>query len=595
MHSCFDHLRGAYSRQQALNIMLGVATIKWMEQSEKYYRSAGLIIQALMDPDHLGYEIKRHEAEYPEFKGILSTLLSRLFENPGSYLSEICGRMSSKEIQTQEDYLNLINQIAQYNSKDSGFNKTPDSITRLVVKLLDLYNISSLADFSAGRSSIALEIFKQISHQPYYYAEEINTTEYLISKLLMIVNEIREYEIANKDIFTLEMENESRRFDLVISDIPRNMKYNKSFNPNDPRFRYGAPTKSNLEWAFIQNVIYHLNWQGKGIIVGSKGMLVRGLEDEIRARVVKEDLVECVITLPDNLYENTNIGSEVMIINHNKPVDRKGGVLFINASNYKKRLNSNQQTITKEGVNKITEAYRNNILKEDFSKFVNIEKMEEYGYRLNPVEYIDFENIKNQFNRTVPLGDIAEIARGVNIGPKEMEKLEEGGDYCYINARNVDDSGINYEDATMIQPKGMDWFEKYSIKADDIIITAKGWETKVALVDSAYKDSFISSNLTRIRVNSNKYNPYILLEYLKSDIGKRMLESLQTGTTVTLINNKQLSRLEVPVYSKEMMEETGQAIKANRKIYQERLNLAEKEYKEKQAQLMVELGLNKSI
>ena len=546
-----------------------------------------------MDLDHLREEIKRHENEYPEFKEILSTFLSSPKKGTGEYLSEIYWQMDSKEIQTQEDFQNLINQIAQYNSKDSSYSKTPDSIMGLVVKLLDLYNISSLADFSAGRSSIALEIFKQLSHQPYYYAEEINATEYLISKLLMIVNEIREYEIANKDIFTLEMENESRRFDLVISDIPRNMKYNKSFNPNDPRFRYGAPTKNNLEWAFIQNAIYHLNRQGKGILIGSKGMLVRGLEDKIRARVVKEDLVECIITLPDNLYENTNIGSELMIINHNKPVDRKGGVLFINASNYKKRLNSNQQTITKEGVKKITEAYSNNILKEDFSKFVNIEKMEEYDYRLNPVEYIDFENIKNQFNRTVPLGDIAEIARGVNIGPKEMEKLEEGGDYCYINVRNVDDSGINYEDATMIQPKGMDWFEKYSIKADDIIITAKGWETKVALVDSAYKDSFISSNLTRIRVNSNKYNPYILLEYLKSDIGKRMLESLQTGTTVTLINNKQLSRLEVPVYSKEMMEETGQAIKANRKIYQERLNLAEKEYKEKQAQLMVELGLSK--
>ena len=59
MHSCFDYLRGAYSRQQALNIMLGVATIKWMEQSEKYYRSAGLIIQALMNSDHLGDEIER--------------------------------------------------------------------------------------------------------------------------------------------------------------------------------------------------------------------------------------------------------------------------------------------------------------------------------------------------------------------------------------------------------------------------------------------------------------------------------------------------------------------------------------------------------
>ena len=37
IHSWFNHLRGTYSNRQALNLMLGLATIKWMEKSEKYY------------------------------------------------------------------------------------------------------------------------------------------------------------------------------------------------------------------------------------------------------------------------------------------------------------------------------------------------------------------------------------------------------------------------------------------------------------------------------------------------------------------------------------------------------------------------------
>jgi restriction endonuclease S subunit len=109
-----------------------------------------------------------------------------------------------------------------------------------------------------------------------------------------------------------------------------------------------------------------------------------------------------------------------------------------------------------------------------------------------------------------------------------------------------------------------------------------------------FRDSFISSNLTRIRVDSSKYNPYILLEFLRSEVGKRMLESIQTGTTITLINNKQLSRMEVPVYSKSMMDEIGGSIKKNQTTYKEKVKDAEQQYEGKRAELMMRLGLDNS-
>jgi type I restriction-modification system DNA methylase subunit len=591
INHCFDYLRGVFSRQQAFFITLGVALIKWMEQTEKYAISAKSISKALTDADHLGQEIKRHEDEFPEFKGILSTLLSRLFENPGDYLKELYWQMNSKEARTKEDFQELINQIVQIGPRESGFTKTPSSIARLIAKFQDINSIGSFADFSAGTSSIALEIFRQSYHQPYYYAEEINTTAYLISKLLMIANEVRDYRIVNKDAFSEGKLDGIQQFDLVVSDIPRNLRYHKALNLNDPRFRYGPPAKANLEWAFIQNIIYRLNSRGKGIVVGSKGMLVRGFEDRIRAAIVQEDLVECVITLPDNLYEDTNIGTEVLILNRNKPMERRGGVLFINASKYRERLNPYQHTLTELGVDKILTAYHSNFQEEGFSKFVPITDMEEYDYRLNPVEYIDFESLKNQFDKTIPLSKIAQITRGVNISKKELEELESGGEYHYISIRNIDDGGVNYEDTLMIRPRNRGWEEKYTIGTDDIIITAKGWETKVALVDSNFKDSIISSNLTRIRVDRWRYNPYILVEFLQSDTGKKMLESLQTGTTVTLINNKQLGRLEVPVYPRDMMDEIGRQLEINQKTYQERVKEAEREYEDNRARLLMKLEL----
>ena len=87
--------------------------------------------------------------------------------------------------------------------------------------------------------------------------------------------------------------------------------------------------------------------------------MVRGFEDRIRAAIVQEYLVECVITLPDNLYEDTNIGTEVLILNRNKPMERRGGVLFINASKYRERLIPSI-TLTELGVDKILTAYHSN-------------------------------------------------------------------------------------------------------------------------------------------------------------------------------------------------------------------------------------------
>ncbi|OLS02593.1 N-6 DNA methylase [Tissierella creatinophila] len=590
-----SQLRGVFNQEQAFNIVLGILFIKWMEQSDRYGDSVYLITKPILDNENPENSIRYYEADFPEIAGILSTLLSKSFVDEKIDLKEVYWSLSNKEFKTKHDLRDLINIAVQDGLEVRNFNETPNSIASLVVNLVEGNRIDSFADYCSGISNIALEVFRKTDCQPYYYAEEINTTIALISKLLMIVNEVESYEIINKDIFTKRDKEEVKEFDLVVCDMPRISRYDRQFRANDPRFRYGAPGKANPEWAFIQNIIYHLNEQGKGIAIGSKGMLVRGFEKDVRSRIVKEDLIEAVITLPDNLYEGTNIGTEIIILNRDKPVERQGLILFINAHEYGVRLNRNQYSLTEEGRKKILDAYYNGMEEEGFSKLIPLEKIQEYEYRLNPVEYIDFETLKNKFEETIALDKIVEITRGLSLSRNELEELEAEEGYYFISVRNIDESGINYEDASRIKPKSNEWLERYSVEPEDILITTKGWETKVTLVGTNFKNLFFSSNLTRIRVDRNKYNPYILVEFLKSKIGKRMLESIQTGTTVTLINNKQLSRMEVPVYSEKVMYEIGNAMEDNHKTYEHRIREAEREYEGKRKELMERLGINSGL
>jgi restriction endonuclease S subunit len=141
-----------------------------------------------------------------------------------------------------------------------------------------------------------------------------------------------------------------------------------------------------------------------------------------------------------------------------------------------------------------------------------------------------------------------------------------------LNVKDLENGRILYDESSMLTNKKIDWLGKYDIRPDDIIITSKGSTMKIAIVDNEYKSSFISGNLSRIRVNPHKYNAYVLYEFLQSEIGMKMLKGIQTGTTINLLNTSQLERLEVPLLDLEIMNEFGDEIKSNKLEYERMLD-----------------------
>lgn len=92
----------------------------------------------------------------------------------------------------------------------------------------------------------------------------------------------------------------------------------------------------------------------------------------------------------------------------------------------------------------------------------------------------------------------------------------------------------------------------------------KGSVLKMCIVTPDMLKAFLCGNLTRIRVDQTKYSPYVLYEFLNSEEGRNALDSIQSGTTIKVFNNTNLSRLPVPDYKNP--EELQQQFK---QIYQE--------------------------
>lgn len=94
------------------------------------------------------------------------------------------------------------------------------------------------------------------------------------------------------------------------------------------------PPKTKGDMAFLLHMVEVVKERrGMAGVVLPHGVLFRsGSEAKIRESLLREDLIEAVIGLPAQLFFGTGIPAALVICNWNKPRERKGKVLFIDAS-----------------------------------------------------------------------------------------------------------------------------------------------------------------------------------------------------------------------------------------------------------------------
>ena len=71
---------------------------------------------------------------------------------------------------------------------------------------------------------------------------------------------------------------------------------------------------------------------GRCAILFPHGVLFRDAELDIRKKMIDADVIECVLGLGPKLFYNSPMYSCVVICRMNKPAERKGKILFIDAS-----------------------------------------------------------------------------------------------------------------------------------------------------------------------------------------------------------------------------------------------------------------------
>ena len=295
----------------------------------------------------------------------------------------------------------ILAQFAPIKAKE-GETYTPREVVRLMIMLLDPENHSTVVDPACGSASMLIESYRYAKEkygEAYLrlYGQDRNSDMVAISKINILLHGVK---TDAKIYFGDSLINpeylrdlEEAGADYAIANPPWNQDgYGEdALSKPDLRkiYKYGYPPSNSADWAWIQLMLYTA--RKRAVVVIDQGALFRGgREREIRSKIVTEDLVESVILLPEKLFYNTQAPGAILVLNRSKPQERRGKILFINASNeYKPHPEVRKLNILGEdNIDKITKAYREFTEVPGFSKIVPIEEVRKYDYNLNVSLYV---------------------------------------------------------------------------------------------------------------------------------------------------------------------------------------------------------------
>jgi type I restriction enzyme M protein len=136
---------------------------------------------------------------------------------------------------------------------------------------------------------------------------------------------------------------------------------------------------------------------GRCAILFPHGVLFRNEESNMREKLVRSDLLECIIGLGPNLFYNSPMEACIIICRTKKRAERRGQVLFINAVNEVTRKNA-QSFLEDRHIKKIASAYEKYESIPDFAKVVTIKDIEDNNFSLSIPLYVKYSGQETEID-----------------------------------------------------------------------------------------------------------------------------------------------------------------------------------------------------
>lgn len=459
-----NKLRGSVESSEYKHIVLGLIFLKFI--SDKFEERQAELLANKKTAPHIKevafYEMKnvfylpeksrwkyiKDHSKQPGIAVKIDTALHIIEENnedlrgalPDSYFSRI-GLDESKLAAlvdtinnihtTKDDEQDIVGRIYEYFLKKFALKEgqgkgefyTPKCVVNLIAEMIEPYK-GKIYDPCCGSGGMFVQSMKFVkSHQGNkkdvsIYGQEATQTTYKLAKMNLAIRGIpAKLGDTHADTFSKD-QHPNLEADYIMANPPFNLKEwrTKDELTDDPRWSgYDVPPESNANYGWILHMVSKLSENGvAGFILANGALSSGGEEYQIRRKMIENDLVEAIVTLPRDMFYTTDISVTLWILNKNKTEDnpapalndlhkdyrsRKGEVLFMDLRRWGSEFEKKYIELTPEDIQKVTKNYHNwqqkgwNEVYKDIPEFchsVSIEEIKEKDYSLTPSKYIPF-------------------------------------------------------------------------------------------------------------------------------------------------------------------------------------------------------------
>lgn len=354
------------------------------------------------------------ERENEPLRGVLPKVYARAALAPetlGDLVSTIAKVGFGDDPEIARDVLGrtyeyFIKEFARSEGHRGGEFYTPANVVRLLVAMLEPYQgrIFDPACGSCGMFIQSARFIREHAGRPEQlaiYGQEMNQATWRIGLMNLAIHGLAgDIKLGNS---LLDDQHPSLKADFIIANPPFNQSlWGADQVKGDSRWKWGLPPDGNANYAWIQDFASHLAPDGRAGFVLANGSLTTMTSGEgaIREALIRDDLVDCIVALPGQLFYTTGIPVCLWFLDRNKAGDRErdreGEILFIDARQMGQKISRTQIELSDEETARIVDTYHqwrgtldgHYADEAGFCKSASLGEVEAASFALSPGRYV---------------------------------------------------------------------------------------------------------------------------------------------------------------------------------------------------------------
>lgn len=502
---------------------------------------------------------ERYKRIYNAFKTTLQTLSSE-------GLISVINRLRSLEHSiVKENFAELFDSVlydlTMSQGKYGGESIQPREITRLIHALSQLPDDAQIFNPFAGLSSFSTNIQKE----QFYFGQELNPKTWAIGALRVMAYGKTDCSKYVCEDSILNWPEATQKFDLIVSHPPFGLsikQYGEMYN----EFK-------RLEHFLLEKGLHSLKNEGKLIALLPEGFLFKkGKEEQLRKRLIDEDILETIISFPGGVLFNTGLPFIILVVNKKK--DRPGKVQLIKADTFLEtkdkrvkvlddrklvsylrqstnyELKKAEQDTYTSIVNEPIAVYgsvkkaQNVVGESEIIRVVDIREIEQKGYSLTVPKYFQSEIQLKENEKLVKLKDVLTLLNENN------KRIPENG--ILLDITDLKEDKLNFRlNVSELKNTDLDKAGLCKIETSCLLMAARAPKLKPTYFDYEGIPIYTNLNILSFKVNASLADTTYLIHELHSDYVNEQLKAFRSGTIIPHISKTDLLNIAIRLPSLE--------------------------------------------